>query len=74
MKITSGGPFIGFMNATTLLGNLKVPVELGDQNTCAKVKLCLFLFTPALETVCRDTEVYKTVSFVCVRMDSQENF
>ena len=30
MKIISGGPFIGFMNATTLLGNLKVPVELGD--------------------------------------------
>ena len=50
---------------TTLLGNLKGPVELGNSNTCAKVKLCLFLFTSALEIVCSRLEF-----FLRVHMDS----
>ena len=47
---------------TTLLGNSKGPVKQANLNTCAKVKLCLFLFMPALEIVCRETEVLNTVS------------
>ena len=37
---------------TTILGYLKGQVELGYPNTCSKVKLCLFLFMPALDIVC----------------------
>ena len=44
------------------LGNPKGPVELGSTNTCAQVKLCLFLFTSALEIVFRETEVFKIVN------------
>ena len=62
-----GGAFIfthriKILSVTTLLGNLKEPVELGDPITCANVKLCLFLFMPALEIVFRETKVLKTVS------------
>ena len=42
--------------------NLKKPVELGYPNTCAEAKLRLFLFIPALEIVCSETKVHKTVS------------
>ena len=31
-----------FMIVTTLLKNLKGPVDLGNPNTCAEAKLCLF--------------------------------
>ena len=44
------GPF------TTLFENPKGP---GNPNTCAEVNQCLFLFKPALEIVCRETEVFK---------------
>ena len=39
------------------------PVELGNPNTCAEAKLCLFLFMAALEIVCCETEIFKTISF-----------
>ena len=42
------------MSVTTLFGNLKQPVELSNPNTCAKVKLYLFLFMPASEIICRE--------------------
>ena len=58
-----------FLFVTTLLGNTKGPVELDIPNTCAEVKLCLFLFMPAQEIVCRKTEVLKTVSSGYVQMD-----
>ena len=45
---------------TTLFKNPKRLVKLGNINTCAEVKLCLFM--PALEIVCRKTEVLNTVS------------
>ena len=32
---------------TALLENLKGPIELGNPNTCAEVKLCIILFIPA---------------------------
>ena len=47
---------------TTLRRNPKDPVELGNLNTSAEVKLCLFLFMPVLKIVCRGIEVLKTVS------------
>ena len=47
----------------TLLGNPKGRVKQGNRNTCAAVELHLFLFMPALEKVCRDTEVLNTISF-----------
>ena len=43
----------------TLLENPKGPVELGNLNTCAEVKLCCYFFMPALEIGCRETEVLK---------------
>ena len=33
-----------YAGVTTLLGNPKGPVEVGNLNICAEVKLCLFLF------------------------------
>ena len=51
-------PF-AFMNVTNLLENPKRPVEPGNPNTCEETKLCLFLFMPALEIVCRETKVLK---------------
>ena len=39
---------------TTLLGNPEGPVKLGNPNNYNKVKLCLFLFIPAQEIVCRE--------------------
>ena len=50
------------MTATILLGNPKEPVELGNLNTCADVKLCLFM--PALEIVLHETEVLKELVMV----------
>ena len=41
---------------TTLLESERT-VELGNPNTSAKVKLCLFLCIPAVEIVCSETEV-----------------
>ena len=58
---------------TILLGNSKGPVELNNPNICAEVKLCLFLFTSALEIVCHKTEVFETVNSSYVRMNSLEN-
>ena len=49
--------FLGFSGVTTLLGYPKGPVELGNPNTCAEVKLCFF-FMPTLEIVCRETKVF----------------
>ena len=43
------------LSVTTLPGNPKGPIELGNPNNCAEVKLCLFLFMLALEIVCRET-------------------
>ena len=40
---------------TTLLGNRKQPVLLGNSNTCAKPKLGLFLLIQVLEILCRET-------------------
>ena len=40
-------------------GNPKRLVELGNPNTCAELKLCLFLLTSAPEKVCCETEVLK---------------
>ena len=54
--------FLNRLPVTTLLGNSKGPVELGNSNNCAEAKLCLFLFTSALEIVSHKTEVFKTVS------------
>ena len=50
-----------YRDVTTLLGNPKGPIELGNPNICAEAKLCLFLFTSALEIVCRKIELLKTV-------------
>ena len=47
---------------TTLLEKLKGPVELGNPNTSAKAKLCLFLFIPDLGIVCCKTKVVQTSS------------
>ena len=44
------------ITVTTGLGNPKRPVELGNPNTYAEAKLCLF-FIPAQEIVCRETEI-----------------
>ena len=49
-------------DAATLLRNSKGPAELGNSNTYAEVNLCLFLLIPALEIVCRKTEVLNTIS------------
>ena len=56
-----------------LLGNPKEYITVANPNTCTEVKLCLFLFMSALEAVCSDTEVFKTVSSKSVRMDLLEN-
>ena len=45
---------------TTLLRIPKGLVELGNSNTCAEVKLCLFPSVVAI--VCHKIEVLKTVS------------
>ena len=50
-----------FHRVTLLLENPKGQVELDNPNICAEVKLCLFLFMPALEIVCRDTKILTTV-------------
>ena len=50
------------LGVTTLLGNPKGPLELDNINTFAKAKLCLFLFMPALEIVCREAEVLKQLA------------
>ena len=50
------------LSVTTLLGNPKGPVQLGNSKTCVEVKVCLFLVTSVLEIICRDIEVLKTVS------------
>ena len=42
---------------TTLLGNSNRPVELGNQKTCAEVKLRLFLIVSTLGIVFRKTKV-----------------
>ena len=43
---------------TTLLGNLKRPVELVNPNTSDEAKLCfIFSFIPAQKIVCLETEV-----------------
>ena len=60
------------ITVSTLLGNLKGLVELDSPNTCAEVKLFLFLFMPALEIVCRETEVLKQLilakyKFICYK-------
>ena len=47
------------MSVTTLLGNQKGLVEVGNPSTRAEVKLCLFLHMPALGIVRRETEVLK---------------
>ena len=44
------------------------------QNTCAKVKLCLFLFTSVQEIICCKTEVFNAVSFGQVQMDLLKTF
>ena len=47
----------------TLLNHpVKGIIKLGNPNTCAEVKLCLFLFTLTLEIACHETKVLKTVS------------
>ena len=46
---------------TILLGNSKGPIELGNTNICAEVKLCLLLFILAVEILCRETEVFTRV-------------
>ena len=46
-------------SVTTLLENLNAPIELGNPNIYAEVKLSLFSFMPAQEIVCRETEVFK---------------
>ena len=51
------------VSVTTLLGNLKGRIELSNTNTCAEVKLSLFLFMPAIEMVCRVSKVLNTLSF-----------
>ena len=53
---------MSFLAVTTSLGNPKGPVKPGNPNTCAEIKLRLFLFTSVLEIACRETEVLKTVS------------
>ena len=45
----------------TLLWNPRGPIEQGNLNTCAEIKLCLFLFIPAQKVVCCETEAFCTV-------------
>ena len=41
------------------------PVEVGNPNTCAEVKLCLFLFMPALKIIKNsETELFETFTSV----------
>ena len=54
-------------HVTALLGNPKGPVELGHPNTCAEVKLCLFLFIPAQEIVCSEVKVLKQLVLAKLR-------
>ena len=44
---------------------------IGNPNTCAEVKLCLFLFMPALKVVCRKTEALNTANSAQIQLDSQ---
>ena len=48
---------LNIISVITLFRNSKGLVELGKPNTCAKVNLCLFLFTSALKIVCHETEI-----------------
>ena len=48
-------PYKKLKAVNTLLGNPKGPVELGNPNIYAEVKLCLFM--PAPKIVCRESEV-----------------
>ena len=61
------------ITVTTGLGNPKRPVELGNPNTCAEAKLCLF-FIPAQEIVSRETEFFHRVSSGSAQMNFFENF
>ena len=40
--------FMLFKGVTTLLGNAKGSVKLGNPNTCSEVKRCLFLLMPGV--------------------------
>ena len=46
----------------TLLENPKRPIELGNSNTCAEVKLCFIFIIPAQEIVCGEIEVLNIVN------------
>ena len=50
---------IVYITVTTLLGIPRGSVERSNLNSCAEIKLCLFLFIPALEIVCREIKVLK---------------
>ena len=43
--LTYKANFLPIKLLQTFLGNLKGPVELGNPNTCAEVKLCLFFIS-----------------------------
>ena len=62
-RITRFSPTLGISQIVTVVfGNSKGLVKLGYPNICAEVKLSLFLFMPALEIVCHETEVLNSVS------------
>ena len=44
IDLTYKANFLPIKLLQTLLGNSKGPVEQGNPNTCAEVKLCLFFF------------------------------
>ena len=61
--LTYKANFLPIKLLQTLLGNSKGPVEQGNRNTCAEVKLCLFLFLSVQEIVCRETEAFYATNF-----------
>ena len=62
------------VHVSTLLVNQKGSVEPGNPNPFVEVKMRLFLFTTALEIVCRGIEFLNTVSSSQEQVDSLYNF
>ena len=56
-------PVFRISNYRNFTRESKVQFQLDNQNICAKAKLCLILFMPALEILCRKSEVRTAVSF-----------
>ena len=61
-------------NVKILFRNPKEPVELGNPNTRAKGKPCLFLFVLALETIFHKTKVFKQLVLAKAHLNPLTNF